>query len=185
MTPPDWPAIERYYRAGTLSIREIARQHGVSDTAIRKQVKKAGWTKDLSARMRTQVRESLVRDGSRKCELAGIKPSDAAIVDEAAAIGVEVVRSHRRDIARLREAAGGLLDELGLRGPPAEWQLSGEQGPILLKVTDRSRVMSDLSAVMARLIPLERQAFGLDDDTPGGSQPMTVVWEGMPAPAYD
>jgi hypothetical protein len=39
---------------------------------------------------------------------------------------------------------------------------------------------------MARLIPLERQAFGLDDDKPDGSQPMTVVWEGMPAsPAYD
>jgi len=32
---------------------------------------------------------------------------------------------------------------------------------------------------------LERQAFGLDEDRPHGSQPMTVVWEGMPAPAYD
>jgi hypothetical protein len=45
--------------------------------------------------------------------------------------------------------------------------------------------MADLSQAMARLVPLERQAFGLDEDRPDGSQPMTVVWEGMPAPAYD
>jgi hypothetical protein len=168
---PDWQKIEQHYRAGTLSIREIARQNGVSDTAIRKQVKKAGWTKDLSARVRIQVRESLVREGSRPCELAGIKPSDAAIVDEAAAIGVAVVRSHRFDINALRQAAVGLLDDLRL--------------DLALKVTERSRVIADLSSAMARLVPLERQAFGLDEDRPGGSQPMTVVWEGMPAPAYD
>jgi hypothetical protein len=185
VTELDWQKIERHYRAGTLSIREIARQNGVSDTAIRKQARKAAWTKDLSARVRIQVRESLVREGSRRCELAGIKPSDAAVIDEAAAMGVAVVRSHRRDIEALREAAGGLLEELGLRGPPQEWQLSGAQGPILLKVGERSRVIADLAATMARLIPLERQAFGLDEDRPGGSEPMTVVWEGMPAPAYD
>ena len=45
--------------------------------------------------------------------------------------------------------------------------------------------MADLSQAMAGLVPLERQAFGLDEDRPDGSQPMTVVWEGMPAPAYD
>jgi hypothetical protein len=185
VTTHDWVAIEVAYRAGTLSIREIARQHGVSDTAIRKHAKAAAWTKDLSARVRIQVRESLVREGSRHCELAGIKPSDAAIVDEAAAIGVAVVRSHRGDIAAVRKAAAGLISELGLRGPPAEWQLSGAEGPMLLKINDRSRVLSDLAAIMARLIPLERQAFGLDEDRPGGSQPMTVVWEGMPQPAYD
>jgi hypothetical protein len=171
MTEPDWQKIERHYRAGTLSIREIARQNGISDTAIRKQARKAAWTKDLSARVRIQVRESLVREGSRRCELAGIKPSDAAVVDEAAAMGVAVVRSHRMDINALRQAAAGLLDDVRL--------------DLGLKITDRARVIAELAMAMARLIPLERQAFGLDEDRPHGSQPMTVVWEGMPAPAYD
>jgi hypothetical protein len=171
VTTPDWSAIESHYRAGTLSIREIARQNGVSDTAIRKQARKAGWTKDLSARVRIQVRESLVREGSRQCELAGIKPSDAAIVDEAAAMGVAVVRSHRYDINALRQAAAGLLDDV--RSDPG------------LKVTERARVIAELAMAYARLVPLERQAFGLDEDRPQGSQPMTVVWEGMPQPAYD
>jgi hypothetical protein len=176
VTTTDWVAIEVAYRAGTLSIREIARQHGVSDTAIRKHAKAAAWTKDLSARVRIQVRESLVREGSRHCELAGIKPSDAAIVDEAAAIGVAVVRSHRRDIEAVREAAAGLLS---LLLAPAR------DGADEIPLIHRSRVIADLSAALARIIPMERQAFGLDEDRPHGSQPMTVVWEGMPQPAYD
>lgn len=184
---PDLANVERDYRAGQLSNREIGRRHGRSEAWVRKVAKEKSWARDLAGAVRHRVRESLVREGVRanQCELAGVEPSDTAIVDEAAAIGVELVRSHRRDIAAVRKAATDLLDELGLRGPPEEWQLSGAQGRLLLKITDRSRVASDLAAILARLIPLERQAFGLDEDRPGGSQPMTVVWEGMPAPAYD
>ena len=44
------------------------------------------------------------REEVRANLLAGVTPSEAAIVD-AAAHGVEVVRSHRRDIDALRHAA--------------------------------------------------------------------------------
>jgi hypothetical protein len=61
--------------------------------------------------VRSRVRESLVREEVRANLLAGVTLSEAAIVDAAAARGVEVVRSHRRDIDALREAAV-LLSEL-------------------------------------------------------------------------
>ena len=32
----DWERVEAQFRAGQLSVREIARQHGISDKAIRK-----------------------------------------------------------------------------------------------------------------------------------------------------
>jgi hypothetical protein len=35
-TTPDWEAIESAYRAGVMSLREIASQHGISEGAIRK-----------------------------------------------------------------------------------------------------------------------------------------------------
>lgn len=158
---PDWQRIEQEYRVGQLSIKEIARQHApLSDTAIRKRAKALGWTRDLSGAVRTRVRESLVREEVRanQSELMGVVPSEAAIVDAAAARGVEVVRSHRVDIDSLRKAAATLLAALG-------------EG---LKVTERSRVIADLSQAMARLVPLERQAFGLDEDRPDGSQ--SVGW---------
>lgn len=41
--PVDWAEIERDYRAGSMSIRELAAWYGISDTAIRKRAKKDGW----------------------------------------------------------------------------------------------------------------------------------------------
>jgi hypothetical protein len=54
----------------------------------------------------------LAREGVRANLLAGVTPSEAAIVDAAVALGVEVVRSHRRDIDAMRKAAAVLLSEL-------------------------------------------------------------------------
>lgn len=41
----DWKAIERDYRAGVMSIREIAKWYGLSDTAIHKKAKAEGWVR--------------------------------------------------------------------------------------------------------------------------------------------
>ena len=68
----------------------IGRQHSLSDTAIRKRAKANGWTGDLSGAVRSRIRESLVREGVRANLIAGVRPSEAAIVD-AAARGVDVV----------------------------------------------------------------------------------------------
>jgi predicted DNA-binding protein YlxM (UPF0122 family) len=46
--PKDWEAIEREYRAGQLSVREIARQYAVSEGAIRKRAKAEGWERALA-----------------------------------------------------------------------------------------------------------------------------------------
>jgi len=35
MSKPDWEAIESAYRAGVMSLREIASQHGISEGANR------------------------------------------------------------------------------------------------------------------------------------------------------
>lgn len=42
----DWSEIERDFRTGTMSIREIARWYGVTDTAIRKKAKAGGWVRE-------------------------------------------------------------------------------------------------------------------------------------------
>jgi hypothetical protein len=45
----DWAAIEAAYTLGTASIRQIARDHGVTDTAIRKKAKADGWVRTVVA----------------------------------------------------------------------------------------------------------------------------------------
>ena len=40
---PDWERIEADYRAGLLSVREIATAQGISHTAVQKRAKADGW----------------------------------------------------------------------------------------------------------------------------------------------
>ncbi len=46
----DWATIEREYCEGELSIRALARQHGISDAAIRKNAKLYGWKRAVNHR---------------------------------------------------------------------------------------------------------------------------------------
>lgn len=43
--PIDWVEIERDYRSGSMSIREIARWYSLSEGAVRKRAKAKGWTR--------------------------------------------------------------------------------------------------------------------------------------------
>lgn len=43
--PIDWAEIERDYRTSSMSVREIARWYGITETAIRKRAKKDGWAR--------------------------------------------------------------------------------------------------------------------------------------------
>lgn len=45
----DWGSVELAYRAGRLSVREIATQHGVSHTAIAKRAAKSKWIREAQA----------------------------------------------------------------------------------------------------------------------------------------
>lgn len=46
----DWTAVEAEYRAGVRAVRQIARRHGVSDTAIHKRAKADGWVRATANR---------------------------------------------------------------------------------------------------------------------------------------
>src|SRR3712207_417649 len=43
-----WTAVEADFRGGTLSNRQIAKRHGVSESAIRKRSESEGWVRTLA-----------------------------------------------------------------------------------------------------------------------------------------
>lgn len=162
--PIDWESIEREYRAGQLSNAEIARGHGVTPQAITMRAKRSGWVKDLSGQVRERVRAELV-NSSVKAPHA----SAPEIVEAAAARGVDVVRSHRRDISALR----GVAQELTRRLQMSLGIIPMEEGvnPRMAfgEKESPADVAEKLSRTLHRLVPLERQAFSLDE--PGAGNP--------------
>lgn len=171
----DWEAIEREYRAGQLSEAQIARQHGISRTAIQKRAKKLGWSRDLTEKVRQEVAARLVAEG--------LQPQrDAATVEQAAQRGVQLVLGHRKGLARLRGIAEKLADELTVDPDDLkeieeaiEEETAGDKNGqrrarmlAAVSLPSRAGVARELSQVLKNLIPLERQAFNLQDDGGGG-----------------
>ena len=160
----DWERIEAEFRAGQLSVREIARQFGVTEGAIRKKAKAESWTRPLADKVREAVREKLVRaDGTHE----GTHPqraTNADIVSTASERGVQIRLSQRRDIEQLH----GLKRILATR--LATHLQGGEpDGPFMGEKESPGDLLEKLSRVTARLIPLESQAYNLDAMPPPGA----------------
>lgn len=185
---PDWERIEQLFRAGLLSVREIASACGVSHTAINKRSKLEGWDRDLNAKIKAKA-DSLVskREVSTKVSTETLA-TERGIVEANAEVIADIRMAHRTDIGRSRRLANKLLDELE--------SLTDEQGTIksLIKqfkegdhedgdvmadmlalankigaLPSRTKTMKELAETLKTLIALERQAYELDAKT-GGSE---------------
>lgn len=158
----DWESVEREYRAGQLSLREIAKAADITEGAIRKRARRDKWTRDLSVRVREAVRSELVRSEVRNTD----PRTEQEIVGAAAMRSVDVILSHRKDIARFRNAASRLLSLLETD--------EVKEGEERMSPRERATLLEQLSRVTVRMIQLERQAFGLDDDAKAPDTAETV-----------
>jgi replicative superfamily II helicase len=156
---PDWEAIEREYRAGQFSTREIARRYDLSEAAIRKKAKQFNWYRPLAKAVRKATDEKLVRIDSALANHAN-PARDQEIIEAASERSVKVVITHRNDLNRMRRIAETLSTRL-------EQHLSGDEiaGPFLGERESLGDLMEKLSRTMERLIRSERQAHNLDVDT--------------------
>jgi len=157
----DWEAIEREYRAGSLSVSEISKHHDVTHQGIFKRAKKLDWKRDLSAEVRKRINQKLVADS-----VADNNVSDEEVANAAATRGMQVIKLQRGDIANLRRTEQSLMDELN--AAPTKLYLSTYRGEIIEKVVgltayERSMATQALAQVQHKRIQLERQAYNLDD----------------------
>ncbi len=174
---PDWEAVERDYRAGILSVREIASSFGISHTAIQKRAKANGWERDLKAKIKAKA-DALVAKQEVANQVASERLATEREIIEVNAGAIAGVRlAHRGDIARSRRLTNMLLDELEAmteeRGTLRELidQLKDDEdvptamldlAQKMAALPNRSKIMKELSETLKTLIGLERQAYSLD-----------------------
>ncbi|HBV9941885.1 TPA: hypothetical protein MEA92_000662 [Klebsiella aerogenes] len=179
MSKPDWEAIETAYRAGVMSLREIASQHGISEGAIRKRAKRDDWSRDLNAKIQ-QKAEDLVRKQEVRKQVRNESTLTERVLIEATAEVIATVRmEHRGDIRRARELTNMLFDELGAQC--ADVSALERLGDIMFDPDDKGRdrlneiyqkvislpsrvkSMKDLSDSLKTLIGLEREAYSIEN----------------------
>lgn len=170
----DWEAIELRYRAGTESLRCIAASFDITEGAIRQRAKKEGWSRDLQARVRQATEAALLR----KAATHDVRTEREAVEVEAE-IRSEVILRHRKDIQRGRALSMTMLGELeamttaplkiqelnecllrGLTDSPATARKARVMVDQALSLGTRVGVLRTLTESIARLVTLEREAFG-------------------------
>jgi hypothetical protein len=179
MIKPDWEAIESAYRAGLLSIREIASQHGITHGAINKRAKRDGWERDLSSKIKNKA-DSLVSKKEVSTQVSSENKLNERILIEANAEVIANIRmEHRGDIRKARNITNALFEELGAEC--ADIELFKKLGELLanpdqngrdklnevymavISMPERVKSMKALSETLKNLITLERQAYNIDD----------------------
>lgn len=153
MSKYDWEAVERDYRAGLLSIRNLSSKHGVPESTVRSKAKTGGWQRDLSTDVKAATRAKLSRNTSRT---SSAQMDDAQIIDEASSEATTLVLSHRHAISRWRGISEKLADTLS--GIDVSENNHG----------DFARSLNSGIDALGKAIKLERQSYSLDSEADDG-----------------
>ncbi|WP_050978601.1 hypothetical protein [Edwardsiella tarda] len=182
MAKPDWEAIESAYRAGVLSLREIAAQHNITEGAIRKRAKRDDWSRDISAKIKERADDLVRKAEVRKQVRTENALSERVLIESSAEVIAQVRMEHRGDIRRAREIANALFDELAaecadvdsLRKLGELMLAPDENGKdklneiyhAIIGMPERVKSMKALSETLKNLIGLEREAYSIKEDEP-------------------
>jgi polygalacturonase len=157
----DWEKIEKEYRTGQLSIREIAKQNDCPESSIRARMKKRGITRDLTKEVARKIKEKVTC-----ADVRTPNANDEQKVEEASDRGFSVLMLQRKDIESLRALENKILSEL--ENEPTKLYMAQYQGKVIqeevgIPVTEKAAALNNLANVQHKRIQLERQAYNLND----------------------
>lgn len=207
----DYDRLEREYRAGILTLREMASACGCTEGAIRKRAKRDGWSRDLTAKIHQAadelVRKEAVRKTVRKSKDSAYQ--DAQVVELNAQAIATVRLGQRRDIQRARALANKLLSELELQtdhpttydelavllregieggseseGENKTWGKREMAFEAAISLPERTKTMKACAEVLQRLVALEREAFGIGPVKEGENEGAVAPAAGTPREHY-
>jgi len=161
----DWEGIEKEYRAGQLSIREIARQNNISPAYIVKKAKENEWLRDLTPKVKQLVNSRLVNDG-----VNSINEKD--IVEQAADRAIKIIQVQRNDIKQAIVSCEKLFTEMEEQTTrPIAIGKGKDRKIVEIDVTaiEKASPFFSLTAALKNLVLLQRQAYNIDQ-SPTGSE---------------
>jgi len=148
----DWEALRPHYEAGVRALKDIGREFGCSDAAIVKHARAAGWTRCLKAKIQAKadakVAAALV--AQERAESPEARLTEAVRVEIESEVQARILIGQRDTLKRLAASVATLVALV-------------DREPHL-----KARVLATkaLAETVAKLIPLERQAYGIDKELP-------------------
>lgn len=179
----DWEAVERDYRTGKFTLRELEAKHGAGYAKISGKAKALGWTKDLADVVRKATSAALIAEVATARATEGqTKATDVVLA--AVELNKQVILQHRSELQATRELAMALLSEVKQAGALVDHKelltqiLAGEGADTVdvslarqavrraLETGSRVSSVKALAETLTKLHAGERVAFSLNDDQP-------------------
>ena len=171
----DWEAIERDFRTGKFTLRELEAQHGVSYAQISRKATEHKWTKDLREVIKHATDAALLRE-----TVTNAQKDVTETVLVAAEVNKQVILAHRKGLQELTSVKRTLLDQIQQAAallPDLAEVIEMVRKPddngidrandALRKAMSRSALVDDLKKladVDEKVRKGEREAFDLDLD---------------------
>lgn len=150
---PDWEAIERDYRTGRWTLRELETKHGVGYATIARKAKSKHWEKDLAEAVRQATSATLLRELTTTAQQ---EVNDVVLA--AAEVNKSVILGHRKSLAALKQSAE---DALATVAAMASSVADVKEAAVLVSAIESA------SRTLKNVIEGERKAFGIKDDDGG------------------
>lgn len=187
----DWEAIERDYRTGKFTLRELELKYQTDNATISRRMtadRKADptrWQKDLTKVVRQATNAKLMAEVVSS-EVSKGQQNVSNVIQAAAELNTSVILRHRQDIGQTRKLAMDMLNELSVATHTPEQlaalfeAVKGEMGALelttaqqafntLMRLSTRVGSIQKLADTLTKVQTLERKAFGLDEE--GGEDP--------------
>lgn len=107
----DWDAVERDYRTGKFTLRELEAKHGANNSLISRKAKAGGWTQDLADAIRQATNARLDEETVSKEVRAGAQKVSTVVL-AVAEQNTRVILGHRTGLARLNNIKNKLLNQI-------------------------------------------------------------------------
>lgn len=148
-TATDWQTIERDYRAGVKSLRQIAGEHGITHSAVANKARREEWTRDLSGRIAARTSELLGKAAvTGDVTTSGVE-AEAKIVESNASLQASVVLRHRADAQRLSEKLARLAADMDSKEAKS------------LPLPQQAKAFKCIVDAHCSLVGVERQGYGI------------------------
>jgi len=149
----DWIGVEREYRAGIRPLRDIGREFGITESAIRQKATKEDWIRDLSAKIKAKANDLLRKQEVRK-ELRSTESAkyEREVIETQAVKQAAVLIAEREDVKRLSGICKNLELELEIE---------------INDLEKKARILKTLTETRKTLIELMRRNYGINDNSNG------------------
>jgi hypothetical protein len=172
-----WSEIKREYFLGQLSVAAISRTYGPSRTAIMKKAERLGWHRKLSCDVRNAINRKTI-EAELQETITPENYTDA--IERYGEKGAGIIGAHKVIFTKILSQVDATLNDLKASQGVIEKLARSERVTkprvmaAKLMVQESNRILSTVAQVVDKIVPLQRQAFNLDE-TGKGAENITYV----------